>query len=212
MNSDEYIMQLESTVAQLTAEILSLRTENEDLKRRLILYENPHTPPSKQMIKPKADNPPGKRGAPAGHRGATRVLDRPDEIIHVSVDRCPKCDNLLGSSIRTEKKTIFDIPPPQKIKVTEYDLDVYRCSNCGMYVKSKHRDCPQEGDMGIYLLNYITMLKYNLRGVIRKVQEFLSVNNDLDLSVKGINDALLRVGDAYKSEYMNIRKRIQTSR
>ncbi len=112
----------------------------------------------------------------------------------------------MGSPIRTEKKTIFDIPPPQKIKVTEYDLDVYRCSNCGMYVKSKHRDCPQERDMGIYLLNYIKMLKYNLLGVIKKVQEFLSVNNDIDLSVKGINDALLRVGDICKSEYMNIRK------
>ena len=52
MNSDEYIMHMESTVAQLTAETLSLRTENEDLKRRLILYENPHTPQSKQMFRP----------------------------------------------------------------------------------------------------------------------------------------------------------------
>ena len=58
----------------------------------------------------------------------------------------------------------------------------------------------RQGDMDIYLLNYITMLKYNLRGPIRKVQEFLGANNDLDLSVKGINDALLRVGDACKSE------------
>ncbi len=66
-----------------------------------------------------------------------------------------------------EKKTIFDIPPPQKIRVTEYDLDVYRCSNCGTEVGARHRDCPQTGDMGIYLLNYVTMLKYNLRGPVR---------------------------------------------
>ena len=61
-------------------------------------------------------------------------------------------------------------------------------------------DCPQTGDMGIYLLNYITMLKYNLRGVTQKVQEFLSANNDLDLSINEISDALLRVGDACRSE------------
>ncbi|MGC8562570.1 MAG: IS66 family transposase zinc-finger binding domain-containing protein, partial [Thermoplasmata archaeon] len=164
------------------------------------------------MFRPRDGNPHGKRGTPMGHKGATKVLGEPDEIIHVSMDRCPECSHPLGSPIRTEKKTIFDIPPPQKVKVTEYDLDVYRCSNCGIEVISKHRDCPQTGDMGVYLLNCIVMLKYNLRGVIRKVQEFLSVNNDLDLSVKGINDALLRVGDACKSEYMNIRKRIQTSR
>ena len=114
--------------------------------------------------------------------------------------------------MRTEKKTIFDIPPPQKIKVTEYDLDVYRCSNCGTEVKAKHRDLPQKGDMGIYLLNYITMLKYNLRGPIRRVQEFLITNNNLDLSIKGINDALLRVGDACKSEYTAIRDRIRKSK
>ena len=66
--------------------------------------------------------------------------------------------------------------------------------------------------MGVYLLNYITMLKYNLRGVIRRVQEFLVTNNSLNLSVKGINDALLRVGDACRSEYAAIQDRIRKSK
>ena len=110
-----------------------------------------------------------------------------------------------------EKRTVFDIPPHQKVVVTEYDIDVYRCSSCGTEVRAKHRDLPQKGEMGIYLLNYITMLKYNLRGVIRRVQEFLMVNNSLDLSIKGINDALLRVGEACSSEYARIRDRIRKS-
>lgn len=165
-----------------------------------------------QHFKPKISNPPGKRGAPKGHKGATRVLGEPDEIIHVSTEKCPNCSHILGSPIRTEKKTIFDIPPPREIKVTEYDLDVYKCSNCGSEIRSKHIDCPQTGDMGIYLLNYVTMLKYNLRGVVRRVQEFLKANDDLNLSVKGINDALLRVGDACKSEYNAIQDRIRRSK
>ena len=85
-----------------------------------------------QMIRPKIVNPPGKRGAPMGHKGATRVHGEPDEIIHVSVEKCPKCSLALGTPLRTEKKTIFDIPPPQKVKVIEYDLDVYKCKNCGV--------------------------------------------------------------------------------
>ena len=212
MNSDEYILQLENTVEKLITENETLRGENESLKKKLLLYENPHTPPSRQMIRPKITNPPGKRGAPTGHKGATRVLGEPDEIIHVSMEICPNCSHALETPIRTEKKTIFDIPPPQKVKVTEYDLDVYRCGNCGREVKPVHRDCPQTGDMGIYLLNYITMLKYNLRGPIRRVQEFLKINNDLDLSVKGINDAILRVGDACKNEYIAIQNRIRRSK
>jgi transposase len=211
MNED-YIHQLETTVELLTNENAKLREENEALKKRLIMYENPHTPPSLQLFKPKISNPPGKRGAPMGHKGATRIHDTPDEVIHVSTEKCPECSHPLGSPIRTEKKTIFDIPPPQKIKITEFQLDVYKCSNCGSEIRSKHIDCPQTGDMGIYLLNYITMLKYNLRGVIRKVQEFLLRNNDLKLSVKGINDALLRVGDACRNEYTAIQERIRRSK
>ena len=164
------------------------------------------------MITTKIANPPGKRGAPLGHKGATKVLGDPDEAIHVSTETCPECSHVLGSPLRTEKKTMFDMPPPQKIKVTEYDLDIYKCSNCGIEVRSKHINCPQTGDMGIYLLNYITMLKYNLRGPVRKVQEFMRDNNDLDLSVKDISDALLRVGDACKNEYIGIQNRIRRSK
>ncbi|MHB8360121.1 MAG: IS66 family transposase [Thermoplasmataceae archaeon] len=210
--NDDYIHQLETTVELLTDENTKLREENEALKKRLLMYENPHTPPSLQRFKSKTDKTPGKRGAPIGHKGATKVLGEPDEIIHVSTEKCPKCSHPLSSPIRTEKKAIFDIPPPQEIKVTEYVLDVYRCSNCGIEVKAKHMDCPQVGDMGIYLLNYITMLKYNLRGVIRKVQEFLRTNNNLNLSVKGINDALLRVGDACRNEYIAIQEHIRKSK
>jgi hypothetical protein len=54
--------------------------------------------------------------------------------------------------------------------------------------------------MGIYILNYGTMPKYNLRGSIRRVQEFLMANNDIHMIVKGINDAILRVGNACRSE------------
>ncbi|EQD74708.1 transposase, partial [mine drainage metagenome] len=170
INTEEYIRELESTVNRLTTEILSLRSEIENLKRRLIVYENPHTPPSKQMLKKREDGNavPKKRGAPLGHKGATRIHGEPDEVIHVSEDQCPKCQYDLGKPICMEKKTIIDIPPPQKIKVTEYDLDVYRCGNCGAEVKAKHRDCPTTGDLGIYFLNYITMLKYNLRGPMRR--------------------------------------------
>jgi transposase len=212
VDNSDYIHQLENTIELLINENTKLREENDALKKRLIIYENPHTPPSLQLFKPKVVTPKGKRGAPMGHKGATRVHGEPDEIIHVSVEKCPECSHALGTPLRTEKKTIFDIPPPQKVKVIEYDLDIYKCGNCGTEVRAKHRDCPQTGDMGIYLLNYVTMLKYNLRGPIRRVQEFLLANNDLDLSVKGINDALLRVGDSCRNEYIAIQNRIRRSK
>ena len=92
---ERYIRELENTIVKLTGEIETLRNENESLKKKLLLYENPHTPPSRQMIRPRITSPPGKRGAPMGHKGATKVLGEPDEIIHVSMERCPNCSHVL---------------------------------------------------------------------------------------------------------------------
>ena len=57
MNSNKYINKLEQTITQLTAEressikhIQELEQENEKLKKKLLFYENPHTPPSAQRL------------------------------------------------------------------------------------------------------------------------------------------------------------------
>jgi len=45
------------------------------------------------------------------------------------------------------------------------------------------------------------MLKFHLRGVLRKVQDFLFYDNNFEISTKGIHDILLRVGDVYRINY-----------
>jgi regulator of replication initiation timing len=74
-----YIIDLERRIelllsenSELKAKLSVISTENEELKKRLMLYENPHTPPSRQMITPKISNPSGKRGAPMGHKGGNK--------------------------------------------------------------------------------------------------------------------------------------------
>ena len=57
-----------------------MREENETLKKRLLLYENPHTPPSLQRFKSKTDKTTGKRGAPIGHKGAVQPITIPDQL------------------------------------------------------------------------------------------------------------------------------------
>jgi len=56
------------------------------------------------------------------------------------------------------------------------------------------------------------MLKFHLRGVLRKIQDFLIHNNDFDISVKGIHDILLRVGDACKNEYDKKLEKIRSAK
>jgi hypothetical protein len=228
LKSQDYIRQLEETLKRNqelekeNQELLSktelLEKENEDLKKRLLFYENPNTPPSARQLK-KADGKPEnipipkKRGAPNGHKGATRLRKEPDEIIDVIADHCEKCG---GSNIekmdKCDTSVIEDMPPPQKIKTIQYNRWEVKCKDCGHQSISKHPDCPKTGNFGIFLLVYFVMLKFHLRGVIRKIQDFVLQYNDFEISPKGINDILLRVGSACKNDYEDKIQKIRSAK
>ena len=46
---------------------------------------------------------------------------------------------------------------------------MYTCQDCGHGFTAKHKDCPQNGRFGINILVYVAMLKFMLRGVLRKI-------------------------------------------
>jgi len=226
-----YVEQLQETILRITAERdsaltraekteqknLSLEKENQELKARLLFYQNPHTPSSarkltspKKKLETKGTSSPKKRGAPKGHKGATRPTPSPTETTNVIADECEKCGSPNVEPLKQIKKSIIeDLPPPQEIKVTQYNRRQVRCLDCGHKFVSKHRDCPQKGNFGIYLIVYITMLKFHLRGVLRKIQDFLKYSNNFDISVKGIHDVLLRVGAVCKTGYAETREKIR---
>ena len=219
-----YIEQLQETILRIAAERDSalaraeqmeqisqvLEKEIQDLKAKLLFYENPHTPSSaRQLLTPKkkwgtegSTSSPRKRGAPKGHKGATRPTPSPDNTENVVAPECEICGSSNIEPLKQVKKSIIeDLPPPQKIKVTQYHRHKVKCIDCGHEFFSKHRDCPQKGHFGIFLIVYITMLKFHLRGVLRKIQDFLSYSLNFNISVKGIHDLLLRVGDVCKIGY-----------
>ncbi|MCX9081701.1 MAG: IS66 family transposase [Candidatus Methanoperedens sp.] len=211
MTPDDYFKQLEITILrnqELEKENEELKKENEDLKKRLLYYENPNTPPSARQIE-KADKTPTeniplpkKRGAPIGHKGATRPTKEPENTEEVIADYCEKCNSLNIEKLETcETSIIEDMPPPQKITRKRYNRWKVKCRDCGHQFISKHPECPKTGVFGIYILVYIVMLKFFLRGVIRKIQDFALRYNDLEISPKGIHDILLRVGEACKKDY-----------
>jgi len=221
LKSQKYIRQLEETLhrnQELEKENETLKKENEELKKRLLYYENPNTPPSARKLQ-KADKKPEnipipkKRGAPKGHKGATRPTKEPDDTKEVIAVHCEKCDSHnIEKMENCEISIIEDIPPPQKIKTTQYNLWEVKCRDCGHQFISKHPDCPKTGNFGIYLLVYIVMLKFHLRGVIRKIQDFVMKYNEFEISPKGIHDILLRVGSACKKDYEDKIQKIRSAK
>lgn len=221
MKSQKYIRQLEETLhrnQELERENENLKKENEALKKRLLYYENPNTPPSTRQLK-KADkipeniSIPKKRGAPNGHKGATRPTKEPDDTKEVIADHCENCNSPNIEKLDTcEISIIEDLPPPQKIKTTQYNRWRVKCRDCGHQFISKHLDCPKTGNFGIFLLVYIVMLKFHLRGVIRKIQDFAMKYNGFEISPKGIHDILLRVGSTCKNDYEDKIQKIRSAK
>ncbi len=211
MTPDDYFKQLEITILrnqELEKENEELKKENEALKKRLLFYENTNTPPSARQLdkapKTQTENipVPKKRGAPIGHKGATRPTKEPEKTEEVIADHCENCNSSNIEKLETfETSIIEDMPPPQKITRIRYNRWKVKCKDCGHEFMSKHNDCPKTGSFGVFILVYIVMLKFFMRGVIRKIQDFVLRYNDLEISPKGIHDILLRVGEACKKDY-----------
>jgi transposase len=192
-------------------EIEKLKKRLNELENKLRQYENPHTPPSQRRFKGgfRVNTGYNKRGAPQGHYGATRQVSEPDEVISITSKECPFCGGDPGESKEIVTSFIEELPPPRKIKVIKYEFHRYECPCCGQSFTTSHKDCPSEGVFGFNVLTNITMLKYHLRGVLRRIQDYLNYLWGLKISVTGIHDVLFRVGDACKNEYLRILNRVK---
>ncbi len=190
-------------------------TKISELESEIQKYKNPHTPPSAQRFKksPPKQITSNKRGAPKGHKGATRQTPEPDEIIDIKADFCERCKSDDLEIENVEPIRIEDIPPPPKIKVTQYNVHSYKCRKCGhrFTANNNNHAYPEEGRFGINLLVYIAMLKFSLRGVIRRIGDFAVQTISFVISPKGLLDMLNRVAEACKAEYLRILGRIRTA-
>ena len=116
------------------AKIIAQQTKQiEELKAKLAKYENPHTPSSAQRYKKKSKscNSSKRRGAPHGHRGATRPTPEPDRVVEVTADLCDHCGSTNLEECGVEKQVIEEIPPPPKIEVIQFNRHKYKCRGCG---------------------------------------------------------------------------------
>ena len=83
-----------------------------DLQKRLLAYENAHTPPSQQRRYPRREPTGTPPGASIGHKGVTRKTPEPTETKTLHLDKCPDCNNALKLKCIKEK-IIEEIPGPQ---------------------------------------------------------------------------------------------------
>ncbi len=174
------IKELEVELEKVRKEKDRLEKENIELKRILTIFINPHTPPSKKVFKTRTPPASKKLGAPICHKGATREISEPTQILKHFLTKCPKCNDLLNRPFEIEERTIEEIPEPQPVKVTKHIIGFYHCKNCG--VVTAETDLPQEGSFGKNTLAHVILMKYDDRLPARKVTNSLQRQHALKLT------------------------------
>jgi len=127
-------------IAALEAEVMGLRAENAELKRRLGMNSgNSSQPPSadglkKRRVPVSLRTKSGKKsGGQEGHKGsALQQTENPDKIINHYPNRCVGCGEALGAalSVGHAARQVFDLPEPRPLEVTEHRAHTCVCPCC----------------------------------------------------------------------------------
>lgn len=194
-------------INKLEKENKELKELCKDLERRLRIYENPNTPPSKLIIKDiKKDRKPRKRGAPKGHKGATRKRPKPDKIVELSPTTCPKCKQKHIRIIKGRKNTSEDI---EVIKVvTEFHFYECVCEDCGKKFTTSDKKLPKTGNFGPNILTLWIMLHYH--GIIPFDRLATISRNcfEIDVTPAGIHNAIYRTANMFETRFNRIKNRV----
>jgi transposase len=125
-------------ITELEIEVVELRSELAELKRRPgSNSSNSSKPPSQDGLaktKRSSGSSGGKRGKPFGAPGATRTLvDDPDETHERAPRACGGCGHDLtgAEEFCRQRRQVVDLPPPPKPRVTEYQVVSLVCPCCG---------------------------------------------------------------------------------
>lgn len=203
----------------LRREIACLRAENQTLRRRLELHENPHVPPSVQnqspgrvrlrlLKRPEERRRPGRK---PGHPGVTRAPLVPDRVVDWPLHECPRCrgKNLIPAS--TEERDQIELPPPPPAVVTRYRIPHYTCGDCGLECSAPLPGGPIQSGYGPGLKAEAVHMRTEKRLPIRKIQQELS-RRGAPMSTATVLALLAAAGHALDGTYEEIRDRIRRAR
>ena len=202
-------------VLEQEKKLKELAEENEFLKKELRKYKNSNTPPSahphlKSFVR--STKLPGKRGAPKGHKGTTRMWSKTAEPSHITTQECPGCQSKDLKILGQKHQQIEDTPPDIKPTTINIIRDILQCNHCKTKFLAKDGHTPTQGRFGINLMVLILFLKFIVRGVLRKTVTFLDASLSLKLAPASIQAIISRASKAAETEYTTLKQRIRQAR
>ncbi len=186
-----------------------------ELKRRLALYENPHTPPSRRRYPTRSSaRKDGRRfpGRPRGHPGSTRPRPRPDVVKAPPwKESCEGCGAPLRGPSSVDHNVVEEIGNPSPKQVIDFLEFQWECGTCGSSTVSRHPDCPPSGRFGRNVLVQATLMKFEERLPYVKVCESLDRTYGLRVTPATALDITRRVCGWLRPEYERVLRRIRAA-
>lgn len=205
MNEEEF----EIIIEEKNRVIEEQKIKINQLERRLLAYENAHTPPSLSKKKRIPRISSGRLGAPVGHPKYERIDPKIDEeILYQIKDICPFCNNTLDSKEILEVIE-EEIPDMKETKGIKHLIEWSNCPNCKRRIIAKN-NAPTTR-FGPNLKSKITLLKHDDRLPLRKVEQSLLRDHNFKISNTGIMKVIRQVAEKLKEPYYEIIKTIRSS-
>lgn len=201
-------LEFERLLKKKDRRIKKLEEENCALKKRLLMYENAHTPPSLQKKKRIPRESSGKLGAPKGHSKYEREEPEIDKEIRHTIETCPYCNSKID--IKKVLEVIEEeIPEMKQVKAIKHLIEWGTCPNCKRRVIAKN-NAPADR-FGPILKSKITLLKHDDRLPLRKVESALLRDHDFKITHTGIMKIIRQDAKKLKEPYYEIIKQIRSS-
>jgi transposase len=203
---------------QLKEENQKLKTEITRLTRILIRYENPNTPPSRQLYKQKPTTIQPKNtkrypGRPKNHKGTTRPKQKTPNII-IQPPKQTTCQHCHSNNIKETHVNhclIEEIPSRQHRQIIDYLQITIQCHNCHTQKVLTHPDCPPQGIFGKNAMAQTVLMKFDMRLPFDKISEQMEQQHGLPMSPATAFEITSRVSGDLQQEYQGVVEQIRAS-
>lgn len=203
-NFEKLYKQSQIQIIELTQVIEELRTNNRELQdrikkleRRILAYDNAHTPPSKKLPsrKKRHTNSTGRKpGGQKGHVGKTSKPKPTVSKIHTP-EKCPVCGSDNLTITHTEKQNITESHKTITVVTTRHIINTCKCLQCGRQdIISKVPDIPKKGDYGPNIIQDVVS-SYESRMPVYMISKNSKRDIGTGISTGAVCNILYRVGD-----------------
>ena len=179
--------------------ISELRKEIEELKSQMKEVKEMIFKPARKSGKRKK-----KAGPKKGHKPCNRPI--PDKIhnkVSPELDKCPDCGGPLSEPVRSRKRYVEDIRPPEPFN-TEYDIPYYYCKCCKKQFSPKPADAIPKCRLGIKLMLLVVFLRYGMLLPFGKVAKQLEIIYGISVSEGFLVDSMTRFREFAGPEFDKI--------